>query len=87
VPKPAFELTQKKLDPKAPAGGPRKAVVRAKRKKALATTKATAAGKKAASPGKEKSSSSAAKKSAGTSGIPKPSPAIARSQTSEAPAH
>jgi hypothetical protein len=86
VPKPAFELTQKKLDPKTPAAGTRKAVVKTKRKKPTATAKATAAkptagAKKAAAPGKEKS---VAPKRAPGSGGQKPSPAIARSQTSEA---
>jgi cell division protein FtsQ len=86
VPKPAFELTQKKLDPKTPAAGTRKSVVKAKRKKPAATAKASAAkapagAKKAAAAGKEKSA--AAKKAPGSGGQ-KPSPAIARSQTNEA---
>jgi cell division protein FtsQ len=86
VPKPAFELTQKKLDPKTPTAGTRKAVAKTRRKKTTATAKtitakASAGAKKAAAPGKEKSL--APKKTPGSGGQ-KPSPAIARSQTSEA---
>jgi cell division protein FtsQ len=81
VPKPAFELTQKKLDAQAPTAGAKRTVVRAKRKKAAA--RGSAGRRKAASAPKDKGSS-AAKKS-GSSGQ-KPSAAIARSPTSEAPA-
>jgi cell division protein FtsQ len=81
VPKPAFELTQKKLDAQAPAAGAKKAAARAKRKKAAA--RGSAGARKAGSVPKDKGSS-AAKKS-GSSGQ-KPSAAIARSPTSEAPA-
>jgi len=48
VPKPAFELTEKKLDPKAAASGPKKSIAKSKVKKTAAKTgKATASGKKA----------------------------------------
>jgi cell division protein FtsQ len=76
IPKPAFELTAKKLDPKA--AGTRKPVVRTKAKKISRpgskprTTPASA--KKPASRGKRP-----AKKSSGSGG-PKPSPAVAKSQ-------
>jgi cell division protein FtsQ len=84
LPKPAFELTQKKLDGKAPAGGTKKPTARTKRKKTPANgAKATAGAKKAGLPGKD-GRSLAPKKSA--SGGPKPSAAIARSQTSQGPA-
>jgi cell division protein FtsQ len=76
IPKPAFELTAKKLDPKA--AGTRKPVVRTKAKKTSRpsskprTTPASA--KKPASRGKRP-----AKKFSGSGG-PKPSPAVAKSQ-------
>jgi cell division protein FtsQ len=76
IPKPAFELTAKKLDPKA--AGTRKPVVRTKAKKISRpsskprTTPASA--KKPASRGKRP-----AKKFSGSGG-PKPSPAVAKSQ-------
>jgi cell division protein FtsQ len=76
IPKPAFELTAKKLDPKA--AGTRKPVVRTKAKKISRpgskprTTPASA--KKPASRGKR-----SAKKFSGSGG-PKPSPAVAKSQ-------
>ncbi len=83
VPKPAFELTQKKLDAKTQAAGAKKAAEEIKRKKVTAKAgKATAGAKKAASAGKNKASSFPKKVA---SGGQKPSPAIARSQTSEAP--
>jgi cell division protein FtsQ len=79
VPKPAFELSPKKADPKTPAAGTKKASVKAKRTKITAkTVKATAAPKKAAA--KEKSSVPPKK-----NGEQKPSAAIARSRTSETP--
>jgi len=84
VPKPAFELTEKKLDPKA-AVAP-KAVRKTKVKKAAPKAKATAA-KKAVPKGKQTpaiSSKPTAKTASG--GGPKPSPAVAKSQTSQGPA-
>jgi cell division protein FtsQ len=77
IPKPAFELTQKKLDPKAPSAGTKK-IAKAKRKKA-ATPKTTVA-KKQASQGKAGAAPTAKKAPGGQ----KPSAAIARSQTSQA---
>jgi cell division protein FtsQ len=86
VPKPAFELTEKKLNPKAAAGGARKPAPKPKIKKTAAKTgKATAGAKKAASAGKP-GRSMPAKKSSGRSAGQKPSPAVAKSQTSQRPA-
>jgi cell division protein FtsQ len=85
VPKPAFELTQKKLDAKTQAAGAKKAAEGIKRKKVTAKAVRATAGagtKKAASAAKNKASSFPKK---AASGGQKPSPAIARSQTSEAP--
>ncbi len=82
VPKPAFELTPKKLALKTPAAGTKKVVVRTKRKRASANVLKAAKAKKAALRGKEKSPVAPKKPSGGQ----KPSAAIARSQTSEAPA-
>jgi len=88
VPKPAFELTEKKLDAKAAAGGTKKAVRRTKVKKTAAKAKAGAGAKKAAPNGKQPPapSSKATAKSPGSSGGQKPSPAVAKSQTSQGPA-
>jgi cell division protein FtsQ len=61
VPKPAFELTEKKLDPKAAAGATKKVAARAKIKKTAAKGKATAGVKKAASTGKPGASTPAKK--------------------------
>src|SRR5271154_2028728 len=62
VPKPAFELTEKKLDPKAAAGGTKKPVARAKVKKTPAKTgKTTAAAKPGAGAGKATKSAAAKK--------------------------
>jgi cell division protein FtsQ len=78
IPKPAFELTAKKLDPKAAAAGAKKPVkARTKAKKAGKPVRATASAKKAASPAKP--APAAAKKFSGSGG-PKPSPAVAKSQ-------
>ena len=97
VPKPAFELTEKKLDPKAAAGGSKKAAGRTKVKKAAAKGKTSVGAKKTASTGKRglsaaanmKRSSSASTrpkaKSPVSNGGPKPSPAVAKSQTSQGP--
>jgi len=81
IPKPAFELTEKKLDPKAAAGGAKKVVPKAKVKKTAAKVRTTAGKKKAVSTGKT-GTSVAPKKSFGSSAGQKPSPAVAKSQTS-----
>jgi cell division protein FtsQ len=82
IPKPAFELSQKKLDPKLTPAVTRKSTGGIKRKKVTAkAARANAGAKKAASTAKDKASSSPKK---AASGGQKPSPAIARSQTSEA---
>jgi cell division protein FtsQ len=81
VPKPAFELTEKKLDPKAAAGGAKKPAPKAKVKKSpVKMGKATAGSKKKPATAKP-ATSIAAKKSSVTSGGQKPSPAVARSQS------
>src|SRR5579863_8798399 len=76
VPKPAFELTQKKIDPKTPVGGTKKTVVKKRKKIAVSAKAGPAKAEKAATPAKEKSATP--KKY--PAGIPKPSAAIARSQ-------
>jgi len=78
VPKPAFELTEKKLDPKAPPQGAtaKKVIARAKPKKIAKWRKSAGTAKKAAPT--VKAANSATKKSSG--GGPKPSAAIAKSQ-------
>jgi len=82
VPKPAFELTQKKLDAKTQAAAAKKPAEGIKRKKVTAkAVRATAGAKKPASAAKNKASSSPKKIA---NGGQKPSPAIARSQTSAA---
>jgi cell division protein FtsQ len=84
VPKPAFELTEKKLDPKSATAGTRKPAPKTRvKKRAVKTGKATAAAKKAA-PGKP-GTPMAVKKPAGSSGGQKPSPAVAKSQTNQGP--
>jgi cell division protein FtsQ len=85
VPKPAFELAEKKLDPKSATGGTRKPAPRARvnKKRAVKTGKATASVKKAA-PAKP-GASTAARKFAGSSGGQKPSPAFAKSQANQGP--
>jgi len=82
VPKPAFELAEKKLDPKA-TGGAKKAAPKAKVRKNVAKGKATTGAKKAAPTGKPVSSV-AARKPVGSGGQ-KPSPGVAKSQTSQGP--
>jgi cell division protein FtsQ len=79
VPKPAFELTENKIDPKTPASRTKKAAVKTKPKKA-----AVKAAKRAATPARDKTSS-LTKKAPAASGGPKPSAAIAKSVTSVAP--
>src|ERR1700688_2819949 len=80
IPKPAFELTAKKLDPKAATAGPRKAAVRSKAKKTAKPWKASAKAKKAASTAKP--ASAAGKKFSGSGGQ-KPSPGVAKNQANQ----
>jgi cell division protein FtsQ len=84
VPKPAFELTEKKLDPKS-AGGVKKPAPKTKvRKTAARTGKASAGAKKKPAVTKaataKSATSGAAKKSSFTGGQ-KPSPAVAKTQS------
>jgi len=76
VPKPAFELTEKKIDPKAAASGKKKAGGKARVPKTAAKPKKTAVAAKAftAPPG-----ASAAPKKPVAGGGQKPSPAVAKS--------
>jgi cell division protein FtsQ len=93
VPKPAFELTEKKLNPRAAAA--KKPAPKAKAKKTPAKGKASAATKKAAgSTGKPGPSAAASQKPASSpapkptiksAGGQKPSPAVAKSQTTQGP--
>ena len=78
IPKPAFELTAKKLDPKEATAAPKKAPVKARAKKPAKAWKAPVRAKKPASATKLKPA--AAKKFSGSGG-PKPSPAVAKTQT------
>jgi cell division protein FtsQ len=95
VPKPAFELTEKKLDPKAAAGGAKKAAAKAKVRRTAAKARASAGAKKAVSPGKpgssavahqKQDSSPAPNRTTKSTAGQKPSPAVAKSQTSQGPA-
>src|SRR5216684_766000 len=73
VPKPAFELTDRKLDPKATATKPKKAQVKARAKKTARPWKASA----------RKNAAPAVKSAAKKSGVSqKPSPAVAKGQAS-----
>jgi cell division protein FtsQ len=86
VPKPAFELTEKKLDSNAAASGIKKPAPKTKvRKTASKTGKATAGAKRKPPPAKSPRSktvtSIAAKKSSFTRGGQKPSPAVAKTQS------
>jgi cell division protein FtsQ len=96
VPKPAFELTEKKLDPRAAAA--KKPAPKAKVKKTAAKGKAPAGAgaKKAASTSKPGPSAAAKQKPAlspspkpkitiKSTGGQKPSPAVAKSQTTQGP--
>ncbi len=98
VPKPAFELTEKKLDPKAAAA--KKPAVKPKVKKTVAKGKAPAGAgagaRKAASTAKAGPSAAANQKPASapapkptitikSTGGQKPSPAVAKSQTNQGP--
>jgi cell division protein FtsQ len=123
VPKPAFELTEKKLSPEATAGGTRKTAAKARRKKTTAKTGKAMPGRTKAAAGKSGTSTTAknaapkkpslpaghdggpravvaAKQASSTSSKPassrpatklsgsggqKPSPAVAKSQTSQGP--
>jgi len=89
VPKPAFELTEEKLNPKAAAGVTKRPPrpPRTRLKKIAAKRKTTASAKKAVPNGKQPLASSAmrAAKSPTGSGGQKPSPAVAKSQTSQGP--
>jgi len=92
VPKPAFELTEQKIDPKAAAT--RKPAAKSKTRKPAARTK-TANGKKAAKnsasvkakaaaqPGSQKSAAGR-QQAAPVAAIPKPSPGIVKPQTNTA---
>jgi cell division protein FtsQ len=95
VPKPAFELTEKTLDPKAVAGGNKKPAARTKGKRTAAKGKATAGAKKAAPTGKpgtptaanqRQVSPPAPKPTTKSTTGQKPSPAVAKSQTNQGPA-
>jgi cell division protein FtsQ len=89
LPKPAFELTDKKLDPKA-AAARKPAAPKAKVKKTAAKGKAAASAKKsvptgkAAPPARPAKSVVAKKPAAGNAGS-KPSPAVAKTQASQGP--
>jgi cell division protein FtsQ len=78
VPKPAFELTEKKLDPKAAAKATKKPPARTKVKKTAPKAKPSASPKKVAQAPKPKAPT---KKPSSASGGPKPSPAVAKSQS------
>ncbi len=80
VPKPAFELTEKKFEPRTGAAGVKKASVRAKPNAAAKWKKRTAPSRKRITTA-NRNIVAATKKSA-VSGSSKPSPAIAKSQTS-----
>jgi cell division protein FtsQ len=76
IPKPAFELTAKKLDLKAAtAGAPKKTVMKTKAKRTAKVRRSSANAKKAAP--KAKPAAATAKKFPGSGG-PKPSPAVAK---------
>jgi cell division protein FtsQ len=78
VPKPAFELTEKKLDPKAAAKATKKPPARTKVKKTAPKAKPSTSPKKVAQAPKPKAPT---KKPSTASGGPKPSPAVAKSQS------
>jgi cell division protein FtsQ len=80
IPKPAFEMTAKKLDPKAAAVGPKKTVVKSRAKKSAKPGKYSASAKKSVS--KTKPASAGVKKFSGSGGQ-KPSPAVAKSQMNQ----
>ena len=88
VPKPAFELTEKKLEPKT--AGAKKAVVKVPRKKNVNAGKVNAAkarvkpgaGKVSAAAKATAAKASAAAKTSSGAGGRKPSPAVAKTQAS-----
>jgi cell division protein FtsQ len=80
IPKPAFELTAKKLDPKAGIAAAKKPAVRTRAKKTAKPAKSSASAKKAVS--KARPASATAKKFP-ASGGQKPSPAVAKSQANQ----
>jgi cell division protein FtsQ len=80
VPKPAFELTEKKVNPKAAAGGMKKPAAKTKIKKTAAKGGKRTVSAKKKPPAAKPATSSAAKKSFVTSGGQKPSPAVAKTQ-------
>src|ERR1700722_11281914 len=80
IPKPAFELTAKKLDPKAVVAGPKKTAVKFRAKKSAKPGKYSASAKKSVS--KTKPASAGVKKFSGSGGQ-KPSPAVAKSQSNQ----
>jgi cell division protein FtsQ len=80
IPKPAFELTAKKLDPKAVVAGPKKTAVKFRAKKSAKPGKYSASAKKSVS--KTKPGSAGVKKFSGSGGQ-KPSPAVAKSQSNQ----
>jgi cell division protein FtsQ len=85
LPKPAFELTQKKIDPKTTAGAVKRTPpkMKTKAKKTAAKAAKALAGVKKAAPGKDaQPSPKPTIKSSGNAGQ-KPSPAIARSQANQ----
>lgn len=79
IPKPAFELTAKKLDPKAATVAVKKPPVKTRGKKTAKPWKASASAKKVAAIPKSKPKQALAKKSSGSGGQ-KPSPAVAKTQ-------
>ena len=79
IPKPAFELTAKKIDPKAVTAATKRAPVKARARKTAKPWKASAGTKKTASAAKPKSATA---KKFTASGGPKPSPAVAKTQAS-----
>jgi cell division protein FtsQ len=81
VPKPAFELTEKKLDPKSAVSGIKKPGPKPKVKKTAAKTGKAAAGWKKKPATAKPATSIAAKRSSVTSGGQKPSPAVAKTQS------
>jgi cell division protein FtsQ len=88
IPKPAFELTEKKLDPKAQGAGkkaePKPKVVKTAVKKSMSGVKTDAA-KKPTRKASRAALSKAAKKSPAKSGGQKPSPAVAKKQADYVP--
>jgi cell division protein FtsQ len=112
LPKPAFELTEKKLDPKAAAGGTKKAAAKTRSKKTATVGKRSASAKKTSATGRPLASTAAkntnrqasqdgaaSRKAAEGKHLPsrptttpaaksagqKPSPGVAKSQTSPGP--